>query len=200
MQTFKWDEVSGRDEEDKRVAIFSHSDDVFAIMQLRYTEETGPMCFLPYAELQKEGMEPQHEYYETVYAAPLLPYRDRGTMLEEIYEKFNLERPQDYRGHSLSVSDIVVLKEGSDVSFHYVDSVGFQELSGFMQPENYLRSAEMAMEDDYGMIDGIINNGPSETVKKTWEYEEMQKESILEQLKEMSDRGQSPGKQEERNL
>ena len=69
-----------------------------------------------------------------------------------------------FRGHSLSVSDIVALKQNGVVSCHYVDSWGFKELPGFLKPENYLKNAEMAMEDDYGMIDGIINNGPRKTV------------------------------------
>ena len=145
-------------------------------------------------------MEPDHEYYETVYAAPLPPYKNRAMMLEEIYEKFNLERPQDYMGHSLSVSDIVVLKEKDQVSFHYVDSVGFKALPGFMKPENYLRNAEMALEDDYGMIDGIINNGPSETIKKAVEQENGQKESVLGQLKDMAGTKQPLPGQEELNL
>ena len=200
MKIFKWDEVMGKDEEDKRTAVLSHSDDIFAIMQLRYTEETGPMCFLPYSELMKEGMRPDHEYYETVYAAPLLPYKNRDTMLEEIYKRFNLEHPQNYMGHSLSVSDIVVLKEQGNVSFYYVDSVGFKELQEFMKPENYLKNAEMSMEDDYGMIDGIINNGPSETRKKISEKEEMTKKSVLEQLKDMSGLKQFPVPQEEKDL
>ena len=200
MKIFKWDEVMGKDEEDKRTAVLSHSDDIFAIMQLRYTEETGPMCFLPYSELMKEGMRPDHEYYETVYAAPLLPYKNRDTMLEEIYKRFNLEHPQNYMGHSLSVSDIVVLKEQGNVSFYYVDSVGFKELQEFMKPENYLKNAEILMEDDYGMIDGIINNGPSETRKKISEKEEMTKKSVLEQLKDMSGLKQFPVPQEEKDL
>lgn len=200
MKTFRWDEVRGRDEEDKRTAVFSQNGDMFAIMQLRYTEQTGPMCFLPYAEMVRDGMKPEHEYYETVYAAPLLPYKDRAVMLEEIYERFNLERPQDYMGHSLSVSDIVVLKEKDQVSFHYVDSVGFQKLSGFMKTENYLKNAEMSMEDDYGMIDGIINNGPSEAIRKAVEHEEMQKESVMEQLKSMAGLKQFPSGQEDKSL
>ena len=200
MKIFKWDEVMGKDEEDKRTAVLSHSDDIFAIMQLRYTEETGPMCSLSYSELMKEGMRPDHEYYETVYAAPLLPYKNRDTMLEEIYKRFNIEHPQNYMGHSLSVSDIVVLKEQGNVSFYYVDSVGFKELQEFMKPENYLKNAEILMEDDYGMIDGIINNGPSETRKKISEKEEKSKESVLEQLKGMSGLKQFPVPQEERDL
>lgn len=65
---------------------------------------------------------------------------------------------------------------GRIVSCHYVDSIGFQELPGFLKPENYLKAAEMAMEDDYGMIDGVINNGKKE--------EPVEKASVLDQLKE----------------
>ena len=75
--------------------------------------------------------------------------------------KFNTEHPQDFTGHSLSVSDIVALRQNGVVSCHYVDSVGFADVPVFL-PENYLKNAEMAMEDDYGMIDGVINNGPKE--------------------------------------
>ncbi|MBR3126381.1 MAG: DUF4316 domain-containing protein, partial [Mogibacterium sp.] len=63
--------------------------------------------------------------------------------------------PEDFRGHSLSVSDIVAIRQNGIVSCHYVDSIGFKELPDFLKPENYLKNAEMAMEDDYGMIDGI---------------------------------------------
>ena len=61
---------------------------------------------------------------------------------------------RDFTGHSLSVSDIIALKQDGVVSYHYCDNVGFQELPGFMS-ENYLKAAEMSTEDDYGMIDGI---------------------------------------------
>ena len=92
------------------------------------------------------------------------------------YAKFNVSRPDDFTGHSLSVSDIVALRQNGVVSCHYVDSIGFQELPGFLKPENYLKAAEMAMEDDYGMIDGVINNGKKE--------EPAEKASVLDQLKE----------------
>ena len=58
----------------------------------------------------------------------------------------------------MSVSDIVAIKQNGQVSCHYCDSVGFTQVQGFL-PENSLRNAEMTVEDDYGMIDGIINNG-----------------------------------------
>ena len=96
--------------------------------------------------------------------APSLTRRFLQDKLNELYETFNIRRPEDFRGHSLSVSDIVALKQNGVVSCHYVDSWGFKELPGFLKPENYLKNAEMAMEDDYGMIDGIINNGPRKTV------------------------------------
>ena len=77
-----------------------------------------------------------------------------------IYQRFNVDHPADFKGHSLSVSDIVALKKDGVVSCHYVDSIGFRELPGFMS-ENYLKAAEMSLEDDYSMIDGI---NPEESV------------------------------------
>ena len=127
--------------------------------------------------LHHQGKEPEFDHYEVVYVAPLMPYKDRNMLLEGLYEKFNIDHPADFRGHSLSVSDIVALKANGMVSFHYVDSIGFQEIPAFMKPKNYLKNAEMAMEDDYGMIDGIINNG------KAPQAEESEKKSVLEQLK-----------------
>ena len=70
----------------------------------------------------------------------------------------------DYHRPSLSVSDIVALKVDGVVSCHYVDSFGYKDVSEFIPPENYLKAAEMTIEDDYNMIDGIINNGTKLTV------------------------------------
>ena len=77
---------------------------------------------------------------------------------------FNNEHPADYHRPSLFVSDIVALKQDGVVSCHYVDSFGFQEIPAFLKPENYLKSAEMSIEDDYDMIDGVIDNGKNPTV------------------------------------
>ena len=71
------------------------------------------------------------------------------------------QKPVDFHSPSMSVSDIVAIKQNGQVSCHYCDSVGFTQVQGFL-PENSLRNAEMTVEDDYGMIDGIINNGPKE--------------------------------------
>lgn len=159
----KWDEVHGTQAPDERMMAFLDSTtDQYAILQLRRSEDTVYERFSSMRELERMGLEPDIDHYEVVYTAPLLPYKDQNTMLEELYAKFNVSRPDDFTGHSLSVSDIVALRQNGVVSCHYVDSIGFQELPGFLKPENYLKAAEMAMEDDYGMIDGIINNGPKQ--------------------------------------
>ena len=108
----------------------------------------------------------------------------QGETLDDIYTRFNIDRPEDFTGHSLSVSDIIVLRQQGGVSCHYVDSFGFQELSQFL-PENYLKNAEMAMEDDYGMIDGIINNGKSAAVAAK-ELHHDERPSVLEKLRSFS--------------
>ena len=105
---------------------------------------------------------PDPANYEAIYTREVYPDDDTGRILENFYYIFNDERPGDFVGHSLSVSDIVALKQDGKVSYHYCDSMGFQELPAFQKPENYLKAAEMSMEDDYGMIDGIINNGPKQ--------------------------------------
>ena len=178
MKIFKWDEINGQDQEQKMEAFLTAINDTYAILQLKDEAETRPMRFVSYAELKRSGDEPSIDHYELIYVAPLLPYKDQNTLLNDIYEKFNIAHPADFYGHSLSVSDIVAIRTNGPVSFHYADSIGFQELPAFMKPENYLKYAEMSMEDDYGMIDGIINNGKSAALEQA-----EQKESILEKLK-----------------
>ena len=149
----KWDEVHGTQAPDERMMAFLDSaTDQYAILQLRRSEDTVYERFSSMRELERMGLEPDIDHYEVMYTAPLLPYKDQNTMLEELYAKFNVSRPDDFTGHSLSVSDIVALRQNGVVSCHYVDSIGFKELPEFLKPENYLKAAEMAMEDDYGMI------------------------------------------------
>ena len=102
--------------------------------------------------------------YELIYSASLPPTngRDQAAILESLYARFNLDRPEDFHGHSLSVSDVIALKQNGQLTCYYTDSFGFQKLPDFIPPANALRNAEMAMEDDLNMIDGIINNGPKE--------------------------------------
>ena len=119
---------------------------------------------------------PNADYYKAVYTQPLYDGGSKGEVLEQAFVQFNTDRPADFTGHSLSVSDIVAIKRGPDVTYHYCDNFGFKELEHF-KPENPLKNAEMAMEDDYGMIDGIINNGSKQ-------QEPEKKPSILEKLRQ----------------
>ena len=136
--------------------------DSFAIFQLKRGEEQAVLRFLNMASLQKSGFTAEKANYDLIYTGTLPQMNDLPSMLEGLYVTFNQNRPEDFCGHSLSVSDIVAVKRGGVVSCHYLDSVGYQELPAFWTPENYLKNAEMQLEDDYGMIDGIINNGPKE--------------------------------------
>ena len=154
-----WDAVKGhippRDVEQR---FLNSPTDSMAIYQLR---RDAPVE-LRFANLGSLAAPPDPANYEAVYTREVYPDDDIGRILENFYYIFNDERPGDFVGHSLSVSDIVALKQDGKVSYHYCDSMGFQELPAFQKPENYLRAAEMSMEDDYGMIDGIINNGPKQ--------------------------------------
>lgn len=154
-----WDAVKGhippRDVEQR---FLNSPTDSMAIYQLR---RDAPVE-LRFANLGSLAAPPDPANYEAVYTREVYPDDDTGRILENFHYIFNDERPGDFVGHSLSVSDIVALKQDGKVSYHYCDSMGFQELPAFQKPENYLKAAEMSMEDDYGMIDGIINNGPKQ--------------------------------------
>ena len=154
-----WDAVNGhippRDVEQR---FLNSPTDSMAIYQLR---RDAPVE-LRFANLGSLAAPPDPANYEAIYTREVYPDDDIGRILENFYYIFNDERPGDFVGHSLSVSDIVALKQDGKVSYHYCDSMGFQELPAFQKPENYLKAAEMSMEDDYGMIDGIINNGPKQ--------------------------------------
>lgn len=147
---------------DFEAEFFSNPSDAFAIYQLRDTPDMAKLRFMNTEYLAQNGLEIDRANYTPVYTGTLTDDGDEQDKLNDIYAKFNIDHPVDFTGHSLSVSDIVALKQNGAVSCHYVDSWGFKELQGFVQVPNYLKNAEMAMEDDYGMIDGIINNGPKQ--------------------------------------
>ena len=130
--------------------------DTYTIYQLK---DNTPVDyhFRPLDELQAKGLTVTMTNYEAVYTAPIEP----GTGLEDIYTKFNIDHPEDFKGHSLSVSDVVVLHQNGQDTAHYVDSYGFQTVPEFTQPENYLKAAEQSTEQNANMIDGQINNTPS---------------------------------------
>ena len=132
--------------------------DAFVIYQLT-DDAPRETHFAGLAELK---VAPARENYEAVYTRDLVPDDNPSRILDNLFAEFNVQRPDDFTGHSLSVSDIVALKQDGNITYHFCDSFGFKELPDFQKPENALKNAEMAMEDDYGMIDGIINNGTKE--------------------------------------
>lgn len=170
----------------KREQAFQESPgDAYAIYQLKYDDTTVDLRFMNSEWLQKQGLDPQYENYELVYTGALTQDGSQIEKLEDLYRIFNVEHPQDFTGHSLSISDIVALKQAGVVSYHYVDSVGYKELVHFRNTDNHLKNAEMQLEDDYGMIDGVINNGPKEPVKPALQKEEAKakKPSVLAKLR-----------------
>ena len=232
-------------------------EDRFSIYQLKGGDETLDYRFEPLDAIRRNGLSVDSANYELVYTAPLTE-RDN---LESIYTRFNIDRPADFHGHSLSVSDIVVLHQAGKDTAHYCDRFGFSQVPEFLEPErakevtiptpdqmetgetvrtprgsfyvtamskeqmeaagyglhhqsddgkylimgngtrafavlaeqpekdNPLRTAEMTLEDDYGMIDGVINNGRrGEEVEKAKEAAEKggteKKPSIRERLED----------------
>ena len=148
-------------QEEREQVFLSHKGDCFAIYQVKHTDELRDIRYEGLEWLQSIGRTVQRDNYELVYTAPLLPADLKGDTTEQLFYRFNNEHPADYRHPSMSVSDIVAIKRDGKVSCHYCDSFGFEQVPGFL-PDNPLKNAEMVVEDDYGMIDGIINNGPKE--------------------------------------
>ena len=154
-----WDSIKAdtptRDVEKR---FMDNPNDAVLIYQIPH-DDPNNLIFARYDSLSEP---PKRDNYEAVYTAPIETKGSKTATLEDIYQRFNVDRPLDFTGHSLSVSDILAIKHNGDVSYHYCDSFGFKELPDF-QKSNYLKSAEISTEDDYGMIDGIINNGKKET-------------------------------------
>ena len=147
-------------QQEREQAFLSQNRDCFAIYQVS-SDDPQNVRFMNLDWLKSHDISIDRSNYDLIYTAPL---RESGTVpeqLEKLYEQFNLQKPADFHSPSMSVSDIVAIKQDGKVSCHYCDSVGFTQIPGFL-PENPLKNAEMAVEDDYGMIDGIINNGAKE--------------------------------------
>lgn len=202
----EWDAVRGvvtlSEQADTEKLFLENPQDAFLIYQIRRGGELDAYRFMNYDYLQSKGVTPERGGYDAIYTGGLADYGDNKTNLDMIYQRFNVDHPADFKGHSLSVSDIVALKQNGVVSCHYVDSIGFRELPNFLKPENYLKNVEMLLEDDYGMIDGIINNGPKQPTVADLEaqvkagfsisltelaaasHREQKKPSVLEKLRE----------------
>mgnify|MGYP001466489164 FL=1 len=140
----------------------AQENDTFSIYQLKDGEGTRDFRFEPYDRLQAAGLAVERGNYELIYTAPLAA----GTSLDDIFTRFNIDHPKDFKGHSLSVSDVVVLHQNGQDAAHYVDRAGYKEVPEFLQEkqpqrENPLKAAEQTTEQNYNMIDGQINNTPT---------------------------------------
>ena len=166
----EWEESSAFDaqvkermdhQQEREQAFLGHKGDCFAIYQVKHTDELRDIRYEGLEWIKSIGRTVQRDNYDLVYTAPLAPGDLKGSVLDNLEYRFNNEHLADYRHPSMSVSDIVAIKRDGKVSCHYCDSFGFAEVPGFL-PDNPLKNVEMAVEDDYGMIDGILNNGPKE--------------------------------------
>jgi antirestriction protein ArdC len=113
--------------------------DTFSIYQLKHGDETRDLRFEPYDRLQATGNIVDRANYELIYSAELTP----GTSLEDIYTRFNIDHPKDFKGHSLSVSDVVVLHQNGQDTAHYVDSFGYKSVPEFLQEQKQLTPDEL---------------------------------------------------------
>ena len=183
-ETMKDQEKSSVSELEQR--FLETSADSFAIYQINSGEELRDYRFEGLERLQNTGLSVDHDNYEIIYTAPLPNYNgDQNHTLNKLYEQFNINHPTNFKGHSLSVSDIIALKVNDRLSFHYVDSFGFAEQPYFLPEINYLETAEKSVEQNYNQLDGIINNKPTvaalvQTVKAE---RKDRKSSVVEQLK-----------------
>ena len=147
-------------QQEREQAFLSQNRNCFAIYQVSRNDPQN-VRFMNLDWLESHDVSVDSSNYDLIYTAPLSESGTVPEQLEKLYQQFNLEKPVDFHSPSMSVSDIVAIKQDGKVSCHYCDSIGFTQIPGFL-PENPLKNAEMAVEDDYGMIDGIINNGTKE--------------------------------------
>ena len=113
----------------------------FGIYQIKDDSPGENYAFMNMSFIESHGMQIKKEDYKLVYVGEFL-----GNMsLDDIFERFNIDRPKDFRGHSLSVSDIIVLNDGKKVTAHFVDSISFEQLDSFLNLEEQVFS-ELAYE------------------------------------------------------
>ena len=148
-------------QQEREQAFLSQNRDCFAIYQVKHTDELRDIRYEGMDWLRSIGQAVKRENYDLVYTAPLESCNSPQAAVEQLYNQFNNNHPADYHHPSMSVSDIVAIRQDGKVSCHYCDSVGCTQIPGFFT-QNPLKNVEMTVEDDYGMIDGIINNGAKE--------------------------------------
>ena len=168
----------------------------YMVYQLKHTDENHLLRFEALDQLYAAGKAVDPANYELVYAGPFTP----GETLETIYRDLNVNHPEDYHGYSLSMSDVVVLREYGKDTAHYCDRIGFTEVPQFLNPqraqekENPLRTAEMIIEDDYGMIDGVINNGRRDESQGKSSIRDRLEAAKKECSKQKAPEGKHPGR------
>lgn len=155
------------------------AENTFTIYQLK-DDVPVDYHFRSLERLQEKGLAVDPANYEKIYTAPLTP----GTTLEGIFEKFNIDRPEDFKGHSLSVSDVVVLHQNGKDTAHYTDSIGFVDISKDFLLENPLKAVEQSTEQNANMIDGIINNTPAADGLEAATGEQISLEQYAETIKQ----------------
>ena len=116
---------------EKEMHLLYGKGDAFGIYQLKDGAGMRDYHFEPYDRLQAAGLSVEATNYDLIYTAELTP----GTSLEDIYTRFNIDHPKDFKGHSLSVSDIVVLHQNGENTAHYVDSIGYREVPEFLREQ-----------------------------------------------------------------
>ena len=173
--------------------------DTFSIYQLKRGDETRDFRFEPYDRLAATGHTAEQTNYDLIYTAELAP----GTSLEDIYTRFNIDHPKDFKGHSLSVSDVVMLHQNGQDTAHYVDSSGYRQVPEFLQPpekENPLKHVEDTIEQNDNHFDGIINNTPSvdELEKKAKSGEQISLTDLADAIKAEKTHGK--GKEEKPSI
>ena len=132
------EQTAGQEQPDKEETA-AQDKDTFSIYQLKHGDETRDLRFEPYDRLQATGNVVDKANYELVYSAELTP----GTYLEDIYTRFNIDHPKDFKRHSLSVSDVVVLHQNGQDTAHYVDSFGYKSVPEFLQEQKQLTPDEL---------------------------------------------------------
>ena len=129
-------------EPNREAQLLYGSEGRYGIYQLKDSEEIRDIRFMDMDYLERDGIPVSRENYTLVYIGEL----KEGMSLEDIYIKFNTDHPADFTGHSLSVSDVVVLHQDGENTSHYVDSVGFKEIPEFTKELSV--SSEISTEKD----------------------------------------------------
>jgi len=155
-ETYKLEVSEG--ESEKVTAFRQENSDCYAIYQLKDDPSTRDYRFESLERLQEKGLTVSRELYTMVYTAAQEQSGNANEDLEQLYGQFNQNPPADFKGHSLSVGDVIALKTAGQISCSYCDRFGFTPLPGFDSGKNHLRSLEDMLEQNDNQLDGIINN------------------------------------------